>query len=71
MKSRECTLISTDTFVETAVLTKLPAPKGYYELKFESRFLNAKDPDARFVRLGVFLDEKGLSNLRACLEELK
>lgn len=60
----ECVIVATDTFLETATLTKLPAPEGFYELKFETRFLGAKDPLAKQTKAKIFMDEKGLENLR-------
>jgi|688.fasta_scaffold2769075_2 hypothetical protein len=61
-------LAEVDGYCAFAELVPAADPKGYYMLKFTSRWNKAKDPDAEQVRSSMLLSPAALDELRNLLK---
>jgi hypothetical protein len=68
IQAASVTLVDVGVYEERVLITPMLRPKGWAELRVESRLDSARNPEDPHVRYRVTLDRQGLLRLREVVD---
>ncbi len=70
LSRQEVRIASTSNFETILTIRELKIPRNTIELKFDTVFVDAKDPQARQTKAQFFIDRKELLKIHSALSNL-